>query len=169
MTKIIGTLAFANMLLTSEIESFDGKKISLSSFENKVLLVVNIATQCGYTPQLEGLEALYQNFKGKGLVIIGIPSNDFGGQTPEDSVKVNDFCKLNYGVTFPLMKKVEVKGPNKSEFIKTLIASSENQDEIAWNFEKFLINKKGLVIHRFKSAISPNDPNLIKEIEEALK
>lgn len=147
------------------INSIGGKEIKLSDYKGKPLLIVNIATQCGYTPQLEGLESLYQKYKSKGLVVLGIPSNDFGGQTPEANKDVKKFCRLNYGVNFPLTAKTTVIGSNKHSLIKSLVGQTEKKAEIRWNFEKFLVNKSGQVTSRFPSSVKPNDPKLISQLD----
>jgi glutathione peroxidase len=149
-----------NVKLTS------GDELKLSDFKGKAFMIVNIATRCGYTGQLDDLEKLFQKFKGKGFSIVGIPSNDFGGQTPEGNKEVADFCRLKYGATFPITNKAIVKGAKKSELMKHLI---QDGDEIAWNFEKFLIGKSGKVIGRFKSGVEPLSKNLVQAIEGALK
>lgn len=146
----------------------DGKKTTFQSYKGKPLLIVNIATKCGYTPQLSGLEKVYQKYKEKGLVVLGIPSNDFGGQTPEGDKDVQKFCQLRYGVTFPLAPKVSVSGENKSPLIQWLLSESANKKEIGWNFEKFLVGKDGKVIARYSSSVSPEDQSISKEIEKSL-
>ncbi|MCH2534041.1 MAG: redoxin domain-containing protein [Bdellovibrionales bacterium] len=148
-------LSFAGSdILNTSFKAIDGKEKTLSSYFAKAYLVVNIATRCGYTGQLGGLEKLYQKYKEKGLVVIGFPSNDFGGQTPEVEGEVKKFCKLNYGVSFPLTSKYSVKGSKASPLFKKLISAS-SKEEIGWNFEKFLINSKGIVVKRYKSSHKP--------------
>lgn len=158
----------AGDLLSHDINSIDGKKMDLSSYKGKSILFVNIATQCGYTGQLKGLESLYQKYKDKGFVILGIPSNDFGGQTPEAEKDVKKFCLLNYGVSFPLTSKTVVKGNEKHPLVSSLLKAGSNSDEIGWNFEKFLLDKNGKLVGRYKSAVKPGDAELIKAIELAL-
>ncbi|MCB9073200.1 MAG: glutathione peroxidase [Bdellovibrionaceae bacterium] len=143
------------------------KQTSLEAYKGKPLLLVNIATQCGYTKQLDGLEKLYKKYKSKGLVVIGIPSNDFGEQTPEDNKDVKKFCKLRYGVTFPLTKKTVVLGKDKNPLIQEL--NNFDKKDIAWNFEKYVINKKGEVVNHYKSAITPDDKALIESLEKVLE
>lgn len=165
---LITPTALAKDFYQQNIKSIGGKKMDLKAYKGKPVLVVNIATQCGYTPQLDGLEKLYQLYKEKGFIVIGIPSNDFGGQTPEDSVGVAKFCKLNYGVTFPITEKIVVKGEKKHPLITSLISQSPEKEEIAWNFEKFLIDKDGHVVGRYKSAIKPDDKQLTDKISALL-
>jgi glutathione peroxidase len=151
------------------IKRIGGKKtMDLSQYKGKPVLITNIATQCGYTPQLEGLESVYKKFKGKGLVVIGIPSNDFGGQTPEDEEGVKKFCKINYGVSFPLTAKTVVKGDKKHPLISHLLSQSDNKDEIAWNFEKFLLDKEGKVVGRYKSSVKPESKEITEKITSLL-
>lgn len=158
---------FANTdVLTTKFKTIDGHEKSLSSYPAKAYLVVNIATQCGFTGQLDGLEKIYKKYKDKGLVVVGFPSNDFGGQTPEVEGEIKNFCKLNYGVTFPLTAKYSVKGDNISTFFKKLIKNSSNSSPIAWNFEKFLITSKGIVVKRYKSSVVPEKLN--EDINELL-
>lgn len=150
------------------IKTIGGKKMDLSAYKGKAVLVVNIATKCGYTPQLDGLEKLYKENKEKGLVVVGIPSNDFGGQTPESNEGVAKFCKLNYGVSFPLTEKAVVKGDKKHPMIAELISQSSNKDEIGWNFEKFLVDKEGKLVERYGSSVKPNDKALTDKIAALL-
>lgn len=158
---------FASEFYNQEIQLNDGKKIKLDQFKGKSVLVVNIATKCGYTGQLSGLEKIYQKYKSKDFVVLGVPSNEFGGQTPESDEGVKKFCKLNYGVTFPLTKKMLVKGKEKSSLYKYLISSTDNE-EIGWNFAKFLIDKKGKIVKRYNSGISPESDELLKDIKSSL-
>lgn len=151
-----------------QIKAIDGTNINFADYKNKVVLVVNIATKCGYTKQLDGLEKIYDKYKHKGFTVVGVPSNDFGGQTPEGDGEVKKFCKLNYGVSFPLSKKVTVLGDDKHPLIKQLISGSGDSVEISWNFEKFLINKSGEVVGRYKSAIEPESKQLTSIIESFL-
>lgn len=145
-----------------------GLAMDVKEHKGKVVLVVNIATRCGYTGQLDGLEKLYQKFKNKGLVVLGVPSNDFGSQTPEGNEEVKKFCKLNYGVSFPLAAKTVVSGPQKDPLFQRLTKSKEGIKEIAWNFEKFLLDQDGQLIKRFPSATKPDDASFISAINSAL-
>lgn len=169
---IILTLALsgANTMYNEKITIIDGakKETTLNEYKGKSLLIVNIATQCGYTKQLDGLEKLYAKYKDKGLVVLGIPSNDFGGQTPESDEDVKKFCKLRYGVTFPLTTKQIVKGDKKHPLVADLITADGKSAEIAWNFEKFLIDKNGKFVARFKSSVEPMSDELVKNIEKTL-
>jgi len=151
--------------------SIEGKPVNFNDYKGKTILVVNIASQCGYTPQLTDLENLYQKFKAKNFVLIGFPTNDFGGQTPENDTQMKDFCSRKYNVTFPLMKKAEVLGAKRQDvyrFFSELKDKKLNGD-VKWNFEKFLINKEGSVVERFGSSVKPLDQELTKVIESNLK
>ena len=133
------------------------------------VLVVNIATECGYTPQLDGLEKVYKKYQSQGLTVIGVPSNDFLGQTPQNDEEVEKFCKLNYGASFPITKKAVVKGDEKISLIKKLIDQADEKGEIKWNFEKFLVSSDGKTVKRFRSGVKPEDKELTSAIEEMLK
>ena len=151
-----------------ELKKPNTDKIEFNKLKGKVLLVVNIATKCGYTPQLDGLEKLYKEYSGQGLVIIGVPSNDFGGQTPENDKDAAKFCRINYGVSFPISQKYIVSGDKKIDLYKTLIKETNNK-EVAWNFEKFLIDKKGIIQKRYLSSVKPEDKTLLEDIKSLLK
>lgn len=163
--------AFAQEIYKVKDKTIDGKDFDMSSMKDKSVLVVNIASQCGYTPQLAELEALYQKYKSKGLVVLGVPTNDFGGQTPESDVGIKDFCSKNYNATFPILSKRTIKGEEKRELYKYLTekTSKELKGEVEWNFEKFLVNKKGEVVARYKSKVKPMDEEIIKAVEASLK
>lgn len=141
----------------------------LSKYRGKNVLLVNIATRCGYTPQLEALEKIHQKYKEQNFTVVGIPSNDFGQQTPEKDEEVVSFCKLKYGVSFPLTSKTSVRGAGKHPLIEKLIGAGEEKSEIKWNFEKFLIDRSGKIVERYKSDVKPDSDEVIKRIEELLK
>jgi glutathione peroxidase len=149
------------------IKDIDGKDTTLKAYAGKVLLVVNVASECGYTPQYAGLEGLYQKMKGKGLVVLGFPCNDFGGQEPGVESVIKAFCTENYKVTFPMFSKVAIKGDAKHPLYAAL--QSAVGGEVGWNFEKFLIGKDGKVLQRFTSDVEPDSPELKAAIEAALK
>ncbi len=151
-------------------QTIDGKEIAMSEYKGKTLLIVNIASQCGYTSQLKDLEALYQKYKDKGLVILGVPTNDFGGQTPEDDAGMKDFCQKKYNVSFPLLSKKTITGMNKRDLYKYLTekTSKKIQGEVGWNFEKFLVNKKGEVVTRMRSSMNPMETDMTTKIEQQL-
>jgi len=171
ITLLILTFALtvqAKGIYDFKLKTTSDKELDLKNYEKKAILFVNIATKCGYTGQLDGLEKIYQKYKEKDLVVIGIPSNDFGGQTPENNQDVAKFCKLNYGVTFPLTQKTKVIGETKSELYKYLLTQSDN-NEIEWNFTKFLFDKNGKLVKRYPSSTSPSNEEFIKDIENSLK
>lgn len=165
---LISSNLFAADLYDFQVKSFDGKDIKLEDYKGKAVLLVNIATRCGYTGQLDGLGKLYKEYKDKNLVIVGIPSNDFGGQTPESNEGVEKFCRLNYGVNFPITEKMVVKGKDKSKLSHFLISQTDNQ-EIQWNFTKFLFDKKGKFVKRFNSAVEPSSKDLKEQIQKAIQ
>jgi glutathione peroxidase len=146
--------------------SIDGKPVDLAAYKGKVALFVNVASKCGYTPQYEGLEALYRKYKDKGLVVLGFPANDFGMQEPDTNEVIADFCKRTYDVTFPMFAKVSVKGDGQIPLYRYL---TSNAGEVRWNFTKFLVGKDGNVISRFDSKVKPDDPELVRAIETALR
>ncbi len=162
--------AFASEFYTIKERSIKGEEFKMADLKGKSVLIVNIASQCGYTGQLDGLEKLYQKYKNKNFVIVGVPTNDFGGQTPEDDKNMLQFCQKNYNVTFPLLTKKTVEGKEKRDLYKFLTEKTpkEFQGDIGWNFEKFLVNKDGSVIGRFGSSVKPDDKDLLKKIESTL-
>lgn len=152
-----------------EAVSIDGKPAHLSTQRGKVLLIVNTASACGFTPQFGGLEKLWETYRDRGLVVVGFPSNQFGQQDPGSNDEIASFCQVNYGVTFPMMGKVDVNGANAHPLWKWLCAEAPGllgSKSIKWNFTKFLVGRDGKVIKRY----APNDPpeSLVKDIEAAL-
>ena len=145
-----------------------GKPMPLSNYKGKVLLIVNTASQCGFTPQYEGLEKLYAAYKDKGLVIIGVPSNDFGAQEPGSSEEIAHFCKLNYGVSFPMASKEIVSGSDAHPFYKYAKKTLGFGTAPKWNFHKYLVNRKGVLIDYFNSTTSPDSSRIKSAIESAL-
>jgi glutathione peroxidase len=154
--------------LTGEVKKIDGTAVDLAKYKGKVVLVVNVASRCGYTPQYTGLQKLYETYKDKGLVVLGFPANEFGGQEPGSDTDIATFCSSKYGVTFDMFSKVVVKGPNKSPLYKSLTESATPPGEVSWNFEKFLIGRDGAIVGRYKSAVAPEDAKLTGAIEAAL-
>jgi glutathione peroxidase len=172
------------------VEKISGEPASLAEFKGKVLLVVNVASKCGLTPQYEGLEDLYERFRGQGLVITGFPANDFKAQEPGTNEEIQSFCKLNYGVSFPLFSKITVVGAEKHPLYQALIAAQPKatsvnevpfreklkgygietlaEPEILWNFEKFVVNRSGEVVRRFSPDTAPDAPELVAAIEAEL-
>ena len=149
-------------------KSLQGKEINMKSYKGKVVLIVNTASKCGFTPQYEGLENLYKEFKDKGLVILGFPCNQFGGQEPGSAEEIGTFCTANYGVTFPMFEKIEVNGDNADPLYKYLKQALPGTlgESIKWNFTKFLLDKNGNPVKRFASTTKPQD--ITKDIEKLL-
>lgn len=145
----------------------DGKPQSLCQYQGKVILVVNTASYCGFTSQYEGLESLYARLKDKGLVVLGFPSNDFGDQEPGSSKEIADFCRLTYGVEFPMLAKTSVKGKGANPFYLKLIEITDSKPR--WNFHKYLINRDATQVAAFGSLTKPDDKALLKKIDEFLK
>src|SRR6202167_4062949 len=153
------------------MKSIDGQPLSLGSYSGKVVLLVNVASKCGFTPQYAGLEAVYEKYKDRGLVIVGIPANNFAQQEPGTDEEIKQFCSSKYSVTFPLMAKISVKGDDKAPLYKFLTESPTAGDfkgDITWNFNKFLVDRNGNVIGRFVSPTKPDDPALVAAVQSAL-
>jgi glutathione peroxidase len=159
-------------VLAHTMKSIDGKDVDLSKeFRGKVVLFVNVASACGYTGQYAGLQALHDKYASKGLVVVGVPSNEFGSQEPGTNAQIAEFCKKEYKVTFPMMAKVEVKGAKACGLYKSLTSKESNPSfsgEVGWNFTKFLVGKDGVCAARFDSGVEPNDSKLVTAIEKAL-
>ncbi|MFO0821766.1 MAG: glutathione peroxidase [Gemmataceae bacterium] len=158
--------------LEYKLKDIDGKEYDLAKLKGKVVLFVNVASQCGYTKQYTGLQELFAKYEKDGLVIVGVPANEFGKQEPGTDEDIKKFCSSKYSVTFPMMSKVVVKGEGQVPLYKTLVAATPNAkgktEEVGWNFEKFLIGRDGNVVGRFKSAVAPDSPELIKAIKAEL-
>ena len=154
--------------LAGEVKKIDGSAVDLSKYKGKVVLIVNVASRCGYTPQYAGLQKLYDAYKDKGLVVLGFPANEFGAQEPGSDAEIASFCSSKYGVTFDMFSKIVVKGPNKAPLYKALTEGATPPGEVSWNFEKFLIGRDGTIVGRYKSAVAPDDAKLTGAIEVAL-
>lgn len=160
-------MAFAaSSIYDFNLKTIDGAPAPLSAYKGKVVLLVNVASKCGYTPQYAGLEKLYEKYKDKGFVIIGIPANNFGAQEPGTDQEIKTFCTRNYSVTFPMMSKVSVKGADMTPLYHYLTSSTGG--DIKWNFTKFLIDKNGNIASRFESAVTPESADIAHAIEQAL-
>lgn len=157
--------ALPQSLYALTVNRLNGKPEALKTYEGKVVLLVNTASECGYTPQYEGLEALWQEYQTKGVVVLGFPSNDFGGQEPGNSQEIATFCQRNYGVSFPMFEKVVSKGPQAAPVFKFLAATA---GEPKWNFHKYLVNKQGKVVKAFPSSVTPESAELRAAIDSAL-
>ena len=152
-----------------KVKTIDGKEASLADYRGKTLLIVNTASQCGYTPQYAGLEALYEKYRDRGFTVLGFPSNDFGAQEPGTNAEIKTFCELRYRTTFPLFSKIPVKGPAADPLYRYLTGLPGKQGgEVTWNFNKFLVGPDGKVIEHFDSKVDPMSPELSAKIEKAL-
>jgi glutathione peroxidase len=172
------------------VKTISGTSVTLGDYKGKVLLIVNVASKCGLTPQYTALEKLYENFRDSGLVVLGFPANDFAGQEPGTDAEIATFCSVNYPVSFPLFSKIVVTGPDKHPLYRQLTSAAPNQipndpgfrdglhgyglttqplPEVLWNFEKFLVSRDGHVLARFAPDMPPDDPRLTRAIETALK
>src|SRR5215475_15561877 len=154
------------------LEAIDGTPTPLANYKGKVMLIVNVASQCGYTYQYEGLQALYVKYKDQGLVVAGFPANNFGEQEPGTNAEIGAFCKSKFGVTFPMFAKISVAGKDKAplyQFLTDKTVNPKTGGEIQWNFTKFLVDRDGKVIARFEPAVEPQAPEVISAIEAALK
>ena len=162
----------ASNVLDFTLNSIDGKPAPLSQYQGKVVLIVNVASKCGYTPQYTGLEKVYETYKDKGFVILGFPANNFMAQEPGTNEEIKTFCSTKYNVKFPLYSKISVKGEDKAplyQFLTDANANPKTGGEIKWNFTKFLVDRNGKVIARFESAVKPESPEVTSAIEKALK
>lgn len=150
------------------LNSIDGDAVPLADYHGKVLLLVNTASKCGYTPQYAPLEQLYRRFQDKGLRILAFPANNFGGQEPGSNAEIKNFCSSNYAVTFDLFEKISVKGEDIHPFYHYLTTETEFPGDIRWNFTKFLVSREGKVVARFETKVDPLDGNVISQIEGLL-
>lgn len=159
--------------LNQEMETLDGKKVNLAKkYKGKVVLLVNVASKCGNTPQYEQLESLHEKYGKQGLAIVGVPCNQFGKQEPGTSDEIAEFCKKNYGVKFDMLGKVDVNGENAAPLYKFLTSKETNPEHagrVTWNFEKFLFNRDGEVVARFAPKTKPDAPEVVEAIEKELK
>lgn len=167
---LAASTAFAASLQEIPFKTPDGKENSLKAYEGKVVLVVNVASKCGLTKQYDALEKLQQQFGSRGFTVIGFPCNDFGGQEPGTLEEIQTFCQTKYNVTFPLMDKIHVKGPEQAPLYTALTGpEAKFPGDTAWNFGKILIGRNGEVLARFEPKTTPDDPKVIEAIEAALK
>jgi glutathione peroxidase len=158
-------------VLNFKMKTLAGKEVDLSQYQGKPILIVNVASQCGYTPQYKGLQALHDKYAKDGLVVLGVPSNDFGKQEPGTSEEIATFCEKNYGVKFDMLEKVVVKGPDKAPLYQYLTSKETDPKfggEIKWNFTKFLISRDGDIVARFEPAVKPESEKVTKAIEAEL-
>jgi glutathione peroxidase len=166
-----GSLFAASGIYTFTLNSIDGKPAPLADYKGKVILVVNVASQCGYTPQYSALESIYEKYKGQGFVILGFPANNFGAQEPGTNDEIKTFCTRKYSVTFPIYSKISVKEPDQAPLYSYLTKDTGPgiQGEIKWNFTKFLVDRNGNVVQRFEPAVTPDSKEMIAAIEKQLK
>ncbi len=178
-SKIAGAAALALTLLTGgaamaknahdfTFDAIEGGALPMSQFKGKAVLVVNTASFCGFTPQYEGLESVYKQYRDKGLVVLGVPANNFGGQEPGSDAEIKKFCKANYDVDFPLASKVSVKGEDAHPFYKWAAETLGADNAPKWNFHKYLINAKGELVAAFPTKVVPDAPEIKSAIEQAI-
>ena len=159
-------------VLEFTMKNIDGEDVKLSAYAGKVLLLVNVASKCGYTSQYKGLESIYEKYKEQGLVVMGFPANNFFWQEPGTNEEIKTFCSTKYNVTFPMFAKISVKGGKIHPLYKFLTGKETNPEfggSISWNFNKFLVDRSGKVVARFGSKDEPESPNVVQAIEQALK
>ncbi len=163
---VVQTTNTAKSIYDFKVEGLDGKTIDFASFKGKKILIVNTASECGFTKQYEGLQELYEKHKDK-LVIVGFPANNFGGQEPGSNTQIKEFCKKNYGVTFPMAAKISVKGGDMAPIYQWLCNKSQNgvlDAEISWNFNKFLLDENGHLVTKFESKVTPMSDELVSKL-----
>ncbi|MEK6286415.1 MAG: glutathione peroxidase [Acidobacteriota bacterium] len=161
-----------NSIYDFSLKDIDHKEVSLSQYRGKVVMVVNVASRCGYTPQYEGLQKVYMKYKDRGFVILGFPANNFMSQEPGTDEEIKTFCSTKYSVTFPIFSKISVKGDDIHPLYKFLTGKETNPDfggDIKWNFSKFLVDKSGKIIARFEPKVTPESDPVIQAIEKALQ
>jgi glutathione peroxidase len=161
----------AQSIYDIELPSLDGKQVALSDYAGKVVLAVNVASRCGFTPQYKGLQALQNRYADRGFTVLGFPCNQFFNQEPGSAEQIQAFCSSNYGVTFPLFAKLDVKGSNQHPLYAILSEFSDDQGKagkVTWNFEKFLVGRDGQVVRRFRPKVQPDDPKVVASIEALL-
>jgi glutathione peroxidase len=162
-------VASAGALHETAVKDIDGKQTTLNAYKGKVLLIVNVASHCGYTPQYKELESVYEKYKDKGLVVLGFPCNQFGAQEPGTDAEIKQFCSSKYNVTFPMFDKIDVNGPNRHPLYTSLAGKdSPYPGDIHWNFSKFLISRDGKILKRYDSKVVPDSPEVTGAIEAAL-
>lgn len=170
--KAGGTTMAAKSVHEFTLKNIDGKDVALSSYKGKVVLLVNVASKCGYTPQYEGLQAVYSKYKDQGFTILGFPANNFMGQEPGTNEEIKTFCQTKYNVSFPLFAKISVKGDDIHPLYQFLTSKETNPEfggDITWNFNKFLVDRNGKIIARFATKDKPEDEKITQAIAQALK
>jgi glutathione peroxidase len=171
MVLLMASAGFAASIYDYTLPNIDGKPMPLADFKGKVVLVVNVASQCGYTPQYAGLEAIYEKYKSQGFVIVGFPANNFGAQEPGTNEEIKTFCSRKYNVSFPMYAKVSVKGDDQTPLYQYLTKDTPTgiNGDIKWNFTKFLVDRNGNVVERFESKVTPESTEVTSAIEKQLK
>jgi glutathione peroxidase len=177
LTLLLASVSFAapsfagGSVYNFTLPSIDGEPTSLSSYKGKVILLVNVASRCGFTPQYSALESLYEKYKDQGFVILGFPANNFSGQEPGTNAEIKTFCRLKYNVSFPMFAKVSVKGADTAPLYQYLTqqANPTVAGDIKWNFTKFLVDRQGKVVARFESPVKPDSPEVVKAVEKLLR
>jgi glutathione peroxidase len=169
---VVGLLCCMCLLAASSVYDFtlnsiDGQAAPLAAYKGKVLLLVNVASKCGFTPQYKGLEAVYEKYKDQGLVVIGFPANNFMAQEPGTNEEIKTFCSRTYNVSFPMYSKISVKGDDKAPLYQFL--TEQKGGDIKWNFTKFLVGRDGTIVARFEPKVTPDSPEVIAAIEKALQ
>ncbi len=166
-----GSLLAASGIYSFTLNSIDGQPAPLADYKGKVVLLVNVASKCGFTPQYSALEATYEKYKGQGFVILGFPANNFGAQEPGSNEEIKTFCSRKYNVTFPMYAKISVKGEDQAPLYSYLTKDTGPGlvGDIKWNFTKFLVDRNGNVVQRFESAVTPDSPEMVAAIEKQLK
>jgi len=170
-TEPSGQVVTAESIYGFELDDIDGNPVKLAEYKGKVLLIVNVASECGYTPQYAGLQAIYEKYQDRGFSVLGFPANNFGNQEPGTNAQIKQFCTTTYSVTFPMFSKISVKGDDKHPLYQYLTATEPGRQfggEIKWNFNKFLIDRNGQVVAVYGSKTEPQDPQLTADIENAL-
>lgn len=174
LTTLLGLLAAGSLMAATNLsdiplKDINGKDTSLKAYQGKVLLIVNVASKCGFTPQYKGLEALHKKFKDQGFTVLGFPCNDFGGQEPGTNEQIKEFCSATYGVSFPMFDKLHVKGPQQHALYAALTGKDAPfPGDVGWNFGKFLVGKDGKIIARFDSKAAPESAEVTAAVEKAL-
>lgn len=170
LTAFFSTNMMNDSIYDFQLEDIDGNEMTLEAYKGNVLLIVNVASKCGYTPQYEGLQAIYEEYQEEGLVIVGFPANNFRGQEPGSNEQIKQFCTLEYGVEFPMASKVSVLGDDQDPLFSylTSLPNADFDGDIKWNFEKFLIDREGNLQRRFRSSVKPESEELTSAIKALL-
>ena len=168
--ETVASEAAASVVINQTVETLQGETFDFTAHRGHPILIVNTASKCGYTPQYESLQKLFETYGERGLLVVGFPSNDFGNQEPGTAEEIGNFCRLNYGVTFPMMAKVHTKGAEQAPIYRALTTETGEgiRGEVRWNFTKFLLDGEGRVVARFEPAVDPMDPKVTSAVEALL-